>query len=1191
MQDTLPIFILIASELLDFSGAPRAEHHVGAAPDLSFPAETHPRAGSSLVPVTEDDLGEATDYFRTPVADPTNDMTADFILSHTQMAARATAALPMELVRDVEGSDQGHTAAAVKLRDTRPFPNKLLSSLSSPISTRGSQAATHPHRSGKAVTVTSPAGSGAGPPKPIPSAGVQQDAPELAAALSILGIQQREAPSLETSPLTSTVHFHPPRKETASPFPTREMVTNPVSAPPTSKRPRDASPQAQPDSRAAQPRGVGDKVTTSTFLPKPASGGPGAVPPGTTQTTAGQFSPILSLKRGTAGSEGRNFTTAVISGSGHTARLPALQDVLQGRAHSLSLPMPLEALGHGDLPHSPSQEPTNAADRPQPLPLPRTLNCTKHHSSQETHRSSQGSTALVLQRDADHQLTSKPENSRFPKKPQVSASASSVSQSQMSTLNLSRTTTETKGATSALPPGTSTLEHAALRAMSAPDSVHAALQPPHVSAPSAGSQFVGIPTSAGQGLHIPASPTSAHSGSLHPSSAQESQPSTTVLPELVGAAVSEGIPAHLAQLLVQQLGTSHHASTKNLSAIRIDPLNMLPSYPYLSFLLRNTDGMLCLLPMQDSPLPTQFPNISIGTLVSAQQILTVSNSSLLDLGDLPNLSLSSLILVKPIFILLPTDRQGSQGGPSPEGEDSHRAFLFTNQQGVNAVTAERSRDIPVVSTRSPRTAPRAPLTAGKPLSSPLPAVGPPDPPLPAQPPFAITGAVDQAQPSKEPALQGTSQGSGPAPSSARAQCTECLHSARTTNYPLRMSTNTVPLQSTPQIILSSEPLQRQASPAGLVPSTVPASPVSPSGSKGRGSAAGSTACPGAALHPKAAATPPTSISPHLTKHLELTSSVPKFSAVLETPVLTPVLSPFPSKVYMKTTTSGKQLAAVTHLRMYTRSPASPPSSVSMHAPLPSATKHDRSTQAQGNVGGDAKPTEVSTSARKTGLAGSSMPLPAAFNTGTEQRPAAVQGSEAALAPVQSVSAEAVTERHSSTGQRPGPPTTGSAVGLPLSTEEEEEVGPREVTEEAAEGSVTSLTPLGSRPGEPRRRSAVQPEGTVLSGVAVVSDELCGSGNYTVRMTLRPMADTSLGLQGSSPAQDSFLALVAVQSSLQPVLQVHSCCVTPSSSLQGPSAVCCPLPSVIFVQHPPALPPGGAHSPVAEQPTGGRPWLQ
>ncbi|XP_072210750.1 uncharacterized protein [Excalfactoria chinensis] len=465
MQDLLPIFVLIASELLDLSGAPRAEHHPAGAADLSLPGETQPISGSSLLPVTEDDLGEATNYVQNPAADPTNEMTADFIPSHTEVAARATATLPVEPVRGVEGSDQRHTAAAVKLQDRQPFPNELLSSTSSPISTQGSQAATHPHPSGRAATITSPASSGADTPQPIPSAGMQQGAP----ALSTPGIQQREAPSLETSPLTSTVHFRPPRKETASPSPTREkMVMHPPSAPPTSKRPRDTSPQAQPHSRAAQPRGVGAKVTTSAFLPRPASGGSTAVHSRTTQTTAGQFSPVLPLKGETASSEGRNSTAAVISGSGHTTQLPALQDVLQGHAHSSSPLMPLEALDRGDLPHTPSQEPTNAADRPQPLPLPRTLSCTKHHSSQETH-SSPGSTALVLQRDADHQMTSKPEISRFPEKPQVSASASSVSQSQMSTLNLSQTTTETKGATSALSPGTSTLEH------TAPD---AALQPP-----------------------------------------------------------------------------------------------------------------------------------------------------------------------------------------------------------------------------------------------------------------------------------------------------------------------------------------------------------------------------------------------------------------------------------------------------------------------------------------------------------------------------------------------------------------------------------------------------------------------------------------------------------------------------------------------------------------------------------------
>lgn len=81
-----------------------------------------------------------------------------------------------------------------------------------------------------------------------------------------------------------------------------------------------------------------------------------------------------------------------------------------------------------------------------------------------------------------------------------------------------------------------------------------------------------------------------------------------------------------------------------------------------------------------------------------------------------------------------------------------------------------------------------------------------------------------------------------------------------------------------------------------------------------------------------------------------------------------------------------------------------------------------------------------------------------------------------------------------------------------------------------------------------------------SRIAVVSDETCGSGNYTVQMSLRPAAEASPELQGSAPPQDAFLASLAMRSSSsQPVLRVRSCCVTPSSSPGGPSAVCCLLP--------------------------------
>lgn len=73
----------------------------------------------------------------------------------------------------------------------------------------------------------------------------------------------------------------------------------------------------------------------------------------------------------------------------------------------------------------------------------------------------------------------------------------------------------------------------------------------------------------------------------------------------------------------------------------------------------------------------------------------------------------------------------------------------------------------------------------------------------------------------------------------------------------------------------------------------------------------------------------------------------------------------------------------------------------------------------------------------------------------------------------------------------------------------------------------------------------------------MSDDACGSGNYTVQMSLRPAAEADPEAEGSAPSQETFLALLAVQSNgSQPVLQVRSCCVTPSASPGGPGATCC-----------------------------------
>ncbi|KAJ7424938.1 hypothetical protein BTVI_04560 [Pitangus sulphuratus] len=142
--------------------------------------------------------------------------------------------------------------------------------------------------------------------------------------------------------------------------------------------------------------------------------------------------------------------------------------------------------------------------------------------------------------------------------------------------------------------------------------------------------------------------------------------------------------------------------------------------------------------------------------------------------------------------------------------------------------------------------------------------------------------------------------------------------------------------------------------------------------------------------------------------------------------------------------------------------------------------------------------------------------------------------------------------------------TDSSQRLLLNTEPEE-MGRTEVTDGAAEGLVTVVTLLDGQPSAPsdsQHRRGLQPELTVLDGVAVVSDDACGSGNYTVQLSLSPAADTAPEPQGPpAPSPETFLALVAVQDNLsqplvQPLLQIHSCCVTPSASPGAPGAQCC-----------------------------------
>ncbi|XP_050178950.1 proline-rich protein 36-like [Myiozetetes cayanensis] len=135
------------------------------------------------------------------------------------------------------------------------------------------------------------------------------------------------------------------------------------------------------------------------------------------------------------------------------------------------------------------------------------------------------------------------------------------------------------------------------------------------------------------------------------------------------------VPAQLAQALLQQFRMALDAASRNLSTARGDPLTITAA-PNLSFLFKSTDGMICLQPMQEHPLPRTLPSTSVGALVSVQQILAASNSSVLDPGDLHHLSPSSLVLVRPVFILLPT---GTADSALARGEGEHRTtHLLTN---------------------------------------------------------------------------------------------------------------------------------------------------------------------------------------------------------------------------------------------------------------------------------------------------------------------------------------------------------------------------------------------------------------------------------------------------------------------------------------------------------------------------------
>ncbi|XP_010220220.1 PREDICTED: uncharacterized protein LOC104574654 [Tinamus guttatus] len=624
--------------------------------------------------------------------------------------------------------------------------------------------------------------------------------------------------------------------------------------------------------------------------------------------------------------------------------------------------------------------------------------------------------------------------------------------------------------------------------------------------------------------------------------------STTGHPEAAVPGDSHEILSHVAQALVQRFGMLDDAATKNLSGFRVDQFTILPSSQYLSFLLRSTDGVMCLQPMQDSPLPAGFPNTSVGALVSIQQMLAASNSSAVDFTNLQNLGFSSLLLIKPVFILLPAEGPEFRTSYSPDSEGDHKTALsLTSKQDLSLVPSERSHTIPmktrsystsqplrpetILSTASKQSAEKmqvtawtvptnanstattssfqavtsasnhslypqtrmttvqaihlhslpeevqlsAPLsevkqetdilllngalaepltsavlplalstkhsssvspkgffTAEKPsysLTSFLSAKGLLASETPTQALFITRRTVDQLQHSMKLKLPTTNlhQGKVTTSSSVSTQCTECLnlHPAGMIKHPWKMPTNIMPLQSSSQSVSSMVSLQRLPAHIEFVPNPLP--PLS-AGNSCKNSTAGSNACSGGATTRAAAVrTSTASVKPHLTKHLLFTPLVPKAFVVTERPPVAPVYDPFLTKVQRKTTASGKLLATITHPRIYAESPARLPSSVLTGTPLlPTAKQRSLAPTklfSPPDVGENAKTTEISTSIGKIGTSaflGTSMSVPAVFNTRTQQPPTAVLGNKTALTlvepsvPARSTAFEKETKLTSST---------------------------------------------------------------------------------------------------------------------------------------------------------------------------------
>ncbi|XP_019345690.1 proline-rich protein 36-like isoform X2 [Alligator mississippiensis] len=642
MQEKFPVFLLIAAGLLGLS---------------------------------EDDPAEVTFPFQTLAADPARGAAASFSAARAEMAEKGTDQLLEESSRNSDGSEQ--LEGAMLNAQTSGF----FTSMSSPVlrqkteswvvqdpnepllgkAARGEHApAPRPGTASASMVQSRPSGPRAS--QPLRSAFAGSVPPD--------GIQETAVPSARASPVTRAVESH---VLVQSPKEPSVPAVNATQAPaglggdrfpalgPSSDRLGESSPQVRLDLASvtlAAPKetpGLGARVTPVAFLQKPVSGGLAAI-----VSRAKQLAPVgLSPpKRATTESQTTLPATSELSTPGSPDGLSALLAPPPGDAPPSFIPGPPEV----PAPQASSQslhKLRSRTDEPRLTSVTRPVPLGELGLSTAGRKSRVERPTLALPRGIGRQTSAcGPEPARSPESSKAAAGRPSPLTQPQARALLSQPVAAGRAGTSLASPRRGQLSSATLVAVGSPP-LNSADSP----RPSG--------TAAPAHLGLPAPLLSA---STAPGLALLRDPDETAKP--------------LAQGL---LNNSSVTSTRNLSAFLAEHLLLPASAQYLTFLVRSADDALCLHPMPNAPPLTADLNATLQEVLPSSAALL---SSALDPTSLKQLSPSSIILVKPLFVFLPADKPALSILPASAEEDRlATAFSFASQQDRGPATPSSGHGI------------------------------------------------------------------------------------------------------------------------------------------------------------------------------------------------------------------------------------------------------------------------------------------------------------------------------------------------------------------------------------------------------------------------------------------------------------------------------------------------------------------